>query len=158
MVYIALAVLGLVVAGAALWARRRGQVARRLDEQREARLEFPGRRQEYVDLFLEAATASGKPRGLRWKGCELGPQLAFATDRVTHELYALAGATISFEAIPGGDMEEVEAVGNLRFATVFFIYRDGRWQSDGQSVFNLEPEQAAERYQESLRLVAEEEA
>ena len=59
-----------------------------------------------------------------------------------------------FTAIEGGGMEEVEAVGNLRYVTVVFVHRQGSWQSDGQVVFNLEPTEAVERYAESLSPLA----
>ncbi|HYO25559.1 MAG TPA: hypothetical protein VEQ85_11500, partial [Lacipirellulaceae bacterium] len=69
------------------------------------------------------------------------------------ELYALVGVTVSFEAVAGGGMEEVEAVGNLRAATAVFVHRGGRWTTDGRVVFNLSPEAALAHYQESLELV-----
>jgi hypothetical protein len=97
------------------------------------------------ELFLRAANATGKPRGLRWKSCELVGQPLIATDKKSGEILGLNGASIGFEAIPGGDMEEVEAVGDIRYVTVVFIYRDGKWQADGRAIMNLEPAQALER-------------
>ena len=70
--------------------------------------------------------------------------------RETGELCALVGVTISFEAIVGGGMEEVEAVGNLRSATAVFRVVDGRWQTDGRAIFNLNPIEAIAYYQENL--------
>ena len=103
-----------------------------------------------AEQFRIAAAATGKPRGLRWKGCELHRDVVFADDRATGELYALIGATIRFEAIEGGGMEEVEAVSNLRYATAVFVHRGGSWTSDGRTVFNHSPQQALQRYEESL--------
>ena len=103
--------------------------------------------------FLQAASATGKPRGLAWKHVELHGETAFATDRVTGELYAMIDSTVSFTAIEGGGMEEVEAVSNLRSATAVFVHRRGRWETDGRVVFNLDPRQSVEHYQESLELV-----
>ena len=74
----------------------------------------------------------------------------FAVDRVSGELYAFVAATISFSAIEGGGMEEVEAVGNLRAATAVFVHRDGRWTTDGRVVFNLDPAGAVSHYAESI--------
>ncbi len=142
--------VGLALALVAGWIWRRGRTAQRQAQYRLAQLEFLEKQNTYVDAFLKAANATGKPRGLEWIGCEMSDQVLFATDRVTGELYALCGATISFAAIPGGGMEDVEAVGNLRYATVFFVNRRGTWGSDGQSVFNLEPAASLERYEESL--------
>lgn len=97
------------------------------------------------EQFLRAANATGKPRGLRWKSCELVGQPLFATDQKSGEILSLNGASIGFEAIPGGDMEEVEAVGDIRYVTVVFVYRDGNWQADGRAIMNLEPAQAMKR-------------
>ena len=149
-------VAGLASALVAGWVWRRGRAAQRHAQHQLAQIDFLEERHNLVGIFLEGANKTGKPRGLQWKSCELSDETAFATDRANGELYALCGATISFEAIPGGGMEEVEAVGNLRFATVFFVYRQGRWQSDGQSVFNLDTAQSLERYQESLEPMAHE--
>jgi len=145
----------IVLVGAALalltgWFWRRSRAAQLKALRELACLEFCDIRPQLEKIFLDAATATGKPRGLKWEKCQLGEDQVFAVDRVTGELYALAGATISFSAIAGGDMEDVEAVGNLRYATVVLVYRQGSWQSDGQVMFNLEPAQAVERYQESL--------
>jgi hypothetical protein len=106
--------------------------------------QFP-RQQNLSDLFLRAANATGKPRGLRWKSCELAGKPLFATDKKSGEILALSGASIGFEAIPGGDMEEVEAVGDIRYVTVVFVYRNHEWQADGRAIMNLEPAQALAR-------------
>ncbi len=116
---------------------------------------FDGRRPALEAEFLAAAAATGKPRGLRWKACRLDGPPTFAADRVNDEFYALIGVTVSFEAIEGGGMEEVEAVGNLRAATAVFVHRDGRWTTDGRVVFNLDPTQTLNHYRESLAPVHE---
>ena len=66
-------------------------------------------------------------------------------------LYALVAATISFEAIEGGGMEDVEAVGNLRSATAVFLHRDRQWTTDGRVIFNLEPAEALARFDATLQ-------
>lgn len=108
-----------------------------------------------AEQFRTAAAATGKPRGLRYKACELHDEVEFAEDRATGELYALIGVTIRFEAIEGGDMEDVEAVSNLRYATAVFVHRGDAWTTDGRTVFNHSPQQALERYAESLAPVSE---
>ena len=144
-------VLGIAVVFVAQLLWRRWRAAQQRAKRQLAILEFAERRVSLQAEFLQTAGATGKPRGLSWKQCDLHDGPLFATDRVTGELYALIGTTISFEAIPGGGMEDVEAVGNLRAATAVFVYRDDRWTTDGRVVFNLEPEQALEHYQESLQ-------
>jgi hypothetical protein len=143
------AVAAIAFVGVLLWRRRN---AVRLDARRQAAMRaFAGRRPELAREFLAAANATGMPRGLRWKACDLGQKVRFAIDRTTGELFALAAATVSFEAIEGGDMEEVEAVGNLRTVTAVFMDRDGSWTTDGRAVFNLEPAETLAHYDESLR-------
>ncbi len=142
--------VGVVLAAIAgiLWRKWRSAEVEAI--RKEAIQLFAEQRSGLSEQFLAAAGATGKPRGLIWKGCEFSGEPLFAIDRVTGELYALLTATISFEAIAGGDMEDVEAVGNLRCATAIFVYRDHAWTTDGRAVFNLEPAQSLERFHESL--------
>ncbi|MCG8451343.1 MAG: hypothetical protein MI725_17395 [Pirellulales bacterium] len=141
--------LAVVFVAQLLW--RRWRMAQQRARRQWAMLEFADLREPLQREFLAAAAATGKPRGLRWKQCDLHDNQLFAVDRATGLLYALVGATIGFEAVPGGGMEEVEAVGDLRSATAVFVYHQGRWTTEGRVVFNLEPEQALASYQESLQ-------
>ncbi len=142
--------IGAAIALVAGWLWRRWRTAQQEAKCQLAILQFSDLLGDLQHEFLTAAEATGKPRGLHWKQCDLGEARLFARDSASGELIALVGATISFEAIAGGDMEDVEAVGNLRFATAIFVYRQGKWTTDGRVVFNLEPAQALERFQESL--------
>lgn len=146
-------IVGLAIALLAgiLWRRMRA--AQLLARQKLAKLQLQEQFDELTSAFLAAAQASGKPRGLAWKDCELSGVPVFTVDRVSGELYALLTATISFEAVEGGGMEDVEAVGNLRTATVIFVYRNQHWATDGRAVFNLEPDQVLDRFSESLQPV-----
>src|SRR5208282_1957171 len=107
---------------------------------------FLQQREHQEAAFFAAAATSGKPRGLRWKNCEWESEVAFARERTTGRLAALVAVTISFEAIEGGDMEGVEAVGNLRNASAVFFYDAGRWRTTGRAIFNLNPGEAIERF------------
>ena len=149
---------GIAIALVAGWFWRRGRAAQLRARQQLACMQFADMRSTLADVFLQSTRSTGIPRGLNWESCQLSEDEVFATDRVTGELYALVGATISFSAIPGGGMEDVEAVGNLRYATAIFVHKQGTWQSDGKVMFNLEPRQAVEHYDQSLSLVAAEEA
>jgi hypothetical protein len=120
-----------------------------------AREQFAKDREKLQAVFLTAAAATGKPRGLAWKACVLNDGVLLARERGMNELLGLADATISFSAIEGGGMEEVEAVGNLRAATAVFHWDGVRWTTRGRTIFNLEPGEALERYRESLEPVAE---
>lgn len=128
----------------ALFARRVARVKR----------EFERNRKALESAFFEAASRSGKPRGLAWKQCAFQDGMLLGRDRVNGELIALVGVTIGFEAIEGGGMEDVEAVGNLRAATAVFTHNGREWTTQGRAVFNLEPREVLERYRESLDAVA----
>jgi hypothetical protein len=112
----------------------------------QARAMFDAQRESLHDEFLAAAAASGKPRGLRWVGLEWEPALELARERRGGEWVALAGVTVSFEAVEGGDMEGVAAVGNLRNATAMFVLRGGRWHATGKALFNLNPDEVLTRF------------
>ncbi len=131
------------------WWQRRSR-AQQHDLFQRAVEEFP-RQTDHTKKFLAAANTTGKPRGLRWVSCELQGQPIFATNEATNEIFGLSGATIGFEAIPGGDMEEVEAVGDIRYVTAVFQYRNSKWQTDGRAIFNLEPAQALARLGETVK-------
>jgi hypothetical protein len=107
---------------------------------------FLQQREHLEAAFFAAACASGKPRGLRWKNCEWESEVAFARERRTGRLAALVAVTIAFEAIEGGDMEGVAAVGNLRNASAVFFFDGGRWRTTGKAIFNLNPGEAIEHF------------
>jgi hypothetical protein len=115
-------------------------------DERQARELFARRRGELQERFFAAAAASGKPRGLRWKACDWEPGAEFARERATGRLAALVGVTIQFEAIEGGDMEGLPAVGNLRNASAVFFFHGGAWHTTGKAVFNLNPDEAIARF------------
>jgi hypothetical protein len=134
------------------WALLRPMLfARRVER---ARREFANDRVSLESEFFAKAAASSKPRGLAWKSCAFQDGMLLARDRANGELVALVGVTIGFEAIEGGGMEDVEAVGNLRAATAIFTWAGADWTTAGRAVFNLEPREVLERYRENLDPVA----
>lgn len=134
---------------ALVWWIRRQQV-KSLQQARET---FHRRREWLEAEFLSRAEASGKPRGLRWVNCDFENGVSFARDRRTGRYRALVGVTISFEAIEGGGMEEVEAVGNLRAATVVFRLDGPQWRADDRALFNLNPAEAIKHYENELETI-----
>ena len=111
-------------------------------------------RREWLEAqFITAASNSGRPRGLEWVDCDFDDDVVFARDRKNGGLRAFTAVTISFEAIPGGEMEDVEAVGNLRAATAVFRCDDGTWTTDGRAIFNLNPEETIRHFGNELELV-----
>ncbi len=117
---------------------------------RRAVREFARDRQTLESKFFQDASLSGKPRGLKWRQCAFQEGLTLGRDRANGEIVGLVGVTIGFEAIEGGGMEEVEAVGNLRAATAVFTHNGREWTTQGKAIFNLEPREVLERYRESL--------
>ena len=111
-------------------------------------------RREWLEAeFLKLASLRGIPRGLRWAEVDFDDTVRFARDRNTRQPRALVAVTIRFEAIEGGDMEDVEAVGNLRAATAIFHYDSRKWSTNGRALFNLNPAEAIEHYRHELELV-----
>jgi hypothetical protein len=141
-----------LIAGWVVWATMRPRLfARRV---RRVRDEFVRDREALESQFFKVASASGKPRGLAWKQCAFQDGMLLARDRANGEFVGLVGVTIGFEAIEGGGMEEVEAVGNLRAATAVFTHDGREWTTLGRAVFNLEPRETLERYRANLDAVA----
>ncbi len=142
----AVAVLVVLVAAGGLASARGGRA-------KLAQALFARQREHLEAEFLPAAAATGKPRGLRWKACEWGDEVVFARERATGRIVALAGVTIRFEAVEGGDMEGLPAVGNLRSASAVFVFDRGRWQAPGKTVFNLSPSEAVEHFKQQYQRV-----
>jgi hypothetical protein len=141
---VAVGLAALAVLAGLAWRPLRG-LAREAEVQHARRL-FTGQREHLEAHFLSAAAATGKPRGLRWKGCEWESQFELARERTTGRLAALVGVTIQFEAVPGSDMEGLPAVGNLRNASAVFFFDRGRWHTVGKAVFNMNPDEAIAHY------------
>ena len=123
-------------------------------ELERARELFLLQRERLEAKFLDLASATGKPKGLKWEGCEFHAPVALARDRNSRRLTAFVEVTIRFSAIEGGGMEEVEAVSNLRHATAIFHYDRGQWGSGGRALFNMNPREAIEHFQEQFEPVA----
>jgi hypothetical protein len=121
------------------------RVRRERDESERARRDFRRQREVLEARFFDLAAASGKPRGLRWVDCDWLEAVTFARDRKTGLLTAFVAVNISFEAIEGGDMEDVAAVGNVRDAAAVFHYQNGIWGTGGRALFNMNPEDALVR-------------
>lgn len=121
------------------WRRRDADLALRTFRLQRERLEAK---------FFTIASSLGKPRGLRWLDCQWQDQVTFARDRQTGLITAFVGVNIRFEAIEGGDMEEVAAVGTIREACALFHYQMGAWGTGGRALFNLDPQLAIDRFQD----------
>jgi len=129
-----------------LLVRRRARLER-------AREEFHRRREWLEAHFWKQAAASGRPRGLAWVECEFADEVSFARDRIQGHLHALVAVTISFEAVAGGGMEDVPAVKDQRAATAVFRYVGHQWQTEGRTVFNLNPAETIRHFRHELEVV-----
>lgn len=135
-----LLVLGLL-AGLIPWLYKRRQQG----EIQQALQEFKIRRELLEARFFDLASQKGKPRGLRWTQCDWKDEVRFGRDLNSHLLTAFVSVEIHFEAVEGGDMEEVEAVGDVRDASALFHYQNGIWGTGGKALFNMNPSAAVER-------------
>jgi hypothetical protein len=142
----------LIIVGA--WRPVRAKL--RENELARARKDFHRQREHLEARFLRLAAQSGKPRGLDWVRCDFDDDVMYARHRQSGELSAFVSVTIGFEAVEGGGMEDVEAVGNLRAATAVFRVERGSWATDGRALFNLNPAEAIAYYQDNLELVGQE--
>lgn len=132
-----LAIFGtLLIAFARRWER--GQIRRAIES-------FRHRREQLEARFFDLASTQGKPRGLRWLGCDWLDTTTFARDRTTGLITAFVGVNLRFEAIEGGDMEDVAAVGTVRDAVALFHFQAGSWGTGGRALFNMNPEDAVTR-------------
>ncbi len=138
-----------IAAGLAAWPAALYLASRRRRNQVAAIERLRGSLDQLGEVFRAAAQLTGKPRGLRWKCVRLGPGVEAATDNAG-TLVALVEAEIAFEAVPGGGMEEVAAVSNLRSATALFNFRSGAWCTQGRAVFNHTPEEVLSQFAEEL--------
>ena len=124
------------------WRRLRGERV----SPAQARAHFEEHRADLERAFFEAASTSGKPRGLRWQALEWEPGVELAREKETGKLAGLVGVNISFEAVEGGDMEDVAAVGLLRNATAVFFLHRGVWRTTGKVIMNLNPDEAIRHF------------
>jgi hypothetical protein len=138
-----LAIAALILLAISLFLLRRPLRARfERREAERARRDFRRQREVLEARFFDLAAASGKPRGLRWVDCDWLEAVTFARDRKTGLLTAFVAVNISFEAIEGGDMEDVAAVSNIRDAAAVFHYQHGNWGTGGRALFNMNPADA----------------
>ncbi len=145
LLWVLLALLAAALVAAAFFWHPLRRFGRQVHVER-ARESFRLQRERLEARFLQAAQASGKPRGLRWTDCEFDSGALYVRDKKTGDLAALVGVTIQFEAIPGSDMEDNPNVGNLRNASAVFFFHKGHWNTVGKAVFNMNPDEAVEHF------------
>ncbi len=145
--------VGLACVAAVIYFLLKVSVSVREGNLQSARKQFFLRREWLEAEFLKLANERGIPRGLEWVDCDFESEVQFAKERANGQLRALVATTIRFEAIEGGGMEDVEAVGNLRAATAVFFWDRQKWSTHGRALFNLNPEEAIQHYRDELEMV-----
>lgn len=132
-----------VVAAQRVW--RVWRSTRRASETQQALKQFRMQRELLEAKFFDLAKASGKPRGLKWIDCDWQSEVTFARACDTGLLTAFVAVNVRFEAIEGGDMEDVAHVGTIRDAAAVFHFQKGRWSTGGKALFNMNPSEAVAR-------------
>jgi hypothetical protein len=132
----------LVLLGRPLLARMQSNEAKKAVEL------FRVQREQLEAKFFDLASRLGKPRGLRWLECDWQDRVEFGRDIQNGMLTAFVAVNLSFEAIEGGDMEDVEAVGLMRDAAALFHFQAGAWGTGGRALFNMNPQDALMRLQD----------
>ena len=153
-----IAAIAVLAAAALVVALRPIRLKRQAERLARMQRDFHRQREQLEAKFIERAAISGRPRGLRWTDVSFDDDVLYARDRRTGSLKALVAIDVSFEAVEGGGMEEVEAVGDIRAATAEFLYDAGRWRTEGRAYFNLGPDATVKYLSGDLELVAEEQA
>ena len=124
-------------------------------EAQQARFAFLQQRETLEARFFELAARSGKPRGLRWMKCDWQPAFTLAREARSGLLTAFVSIELHFEAIEGGDMEDVAAVGTVRDACAVFHYQYGQWGTGGKALFNMNAGDAVAKLQGQFVAVEE---
>lgn len=114
---------------------------------------FRIQREQLEAKFFDIASRLGKPRDLRWLDCDWLDRVTFGREVESGLLTAFVAVNIRFEAVAGGDMEDVEAVGTVRDAAALFHYRDGSWGTGGRALFNMNPTDALERLNDQYEAI-----
>ena len=107
--------------------------------------QFERHRESLERQYFELASSTGLPRGLRWRNCDWLPVKILLRDRATNQPNLLVSINLRFEAIAGGDMDDVAAVSNIRDACAVFQWQGNTWTTSGRTLFNMNPEEARER-------------
>ena len=111
--------------------------------------QFESVRTELQDSFFQICSESGRPRGLRWNNCDFEEDVTLVIEKHSLNLHGFIPVVISFEAIPGGPMEDMEAVSNLRVGSALFVHTGENWATRGDVIYNLTPAEAIAHYREN---------
>ena len=129
----------LPICALATWLLFRGPI-RSLFESRDvqsAQEQFR-REREYLEArFLSALARKDPLERIRWEDAQWQDEVIWARDRQSRRLLALIG--LQFENDPGIERDSDDS---SQHATALFVYRDGRWSTDGDHLDSLQPTEA----------------
>lgn len=127
-------------------------------EARFARAErsFHWQRERLEAKFVQLGLLGANPNADRWIDCDFDDAVSYARKRLTGRLSAYVGVTIMTASKDTGSFGGVSSADNCRAATAVFYFDNGRWDTDGQAVFNLSPTEVIQFYRRELRLVGRE--
>ena len=117
------------------------------------RKQYERHQQELHRNCIAIASAAGKPRGLLWSHQQWLTSWVLVEDTATGLVTMLHGVNLSFEAVEGGEMEDVDAVSTVRDATAVFHFQNGRWGTGGRVLFNMSPESAVQSLGDDLKIL-----
>lgn len=108
---------------------------RRRDPAEEFRQDPAG----FARLWFDTAARSGQPKWLTWTTHEVTGEPLFV------RTFALLPVLVTFEPIPDSPLADVPQARDPRSVVAVFTHDGRTWTTTGKAVFNLTPQQVAER-------------
>ena len=118
-----------------------------------ARELFRLQHERFEEMLLQAAGATGLPRGLTWARCQITGDALLVRDLATRGIVALVPVVIEFAPQEGSDMADNPAAREPRPATAVFTFHRGTWETSGRVIFNHTPEQAVAAFAPQFRVI-----
>jgi hypothetical protein len=153
--WIPIVVVPLLVVVVYLWRPRRRTAVRSV-RLTEAKRRFHIQRERLEAKFVQLASADVAPDLPRWTDCSFADDVAYVRDRMTGELSAFVAVTIATEDEEDLFPDVTNAVGNLQAGTAIFRLDRDHWETDGRTILNLSPSEAAHYYRDDIEIVGEE--
>ena len=145
--WVAIELVVAVLGGRWLW-----NVGRAVQAERAREL-FRLQHERFEEMLVKAASATGLPRGLRWKSCAINGDAVLVRDSANGSIVALVPVLIHFEPVEGSDMEDIPAAREPRPATAVFTFARGSWETAGRVVFNHTPDQTVAKFAPQFRVI-----
>jgi hypothetical protein len=136
-----------------------GPVSRSIRDARFARIqrEFHTKREWLETKFIRLAAARTKRISPRWEDCEFADDVSYVRHRLTGELSAFVAVSIASEVYPDGlHFAKGDAVGKMQLGTAVFRFDHDHWETDGRTILNLTPAEAARFYKRDWKIIRQE--